>query len=114
MSRFSKYNKSQFETIDWGFDASTLPFIKRDELTPNKAYKVKGLYISKDNGYGPGCVACLENARVNLNKSMLDSVKDILASEEDVQAIKNGELEIMITPYDNKKNGKRCYMAKFL
>ena len=114
MSRFSKYNKSQFETIDWGFDASELPFIKRDELVANKAYKVRGLYISKDNGYGLGCVACLDNARVNLNKSLLESVKDILASPDDVEAIKNGELEIMIKPYVNKKTNKTCYMAQFL
>ena len=114
MSRFAKYNKSQFETIDWGFDASKLPFIKRSELTPNKEYKVKGLYISKDNGYGIGAVACLEDARVNLNTSLIESVKDILKTPEDVEAVKNGELSIMITPYDNKKNNKRCYMAKFI
>ena len=112
---FESMNGSSFEQINWGVEnVEKLPFLKRSELVEGKVYLVKGLYISRDNGYGNNAVAILEQNRVNLNASLLENVKTILADSAMVEAIKNAHMGIKVRSYISKKQKRTCYIVEFV
>lgn len=103
-----------FETIDWGVDIKGKPFKKCSEMKLDTEYKVLGIYISKDRGYGNGAVAILEDCLLNLPTSMLEEAKEILADPEAVEELKSGKSKLKISTFTSKKYNKIGYSVEFI
>ena len=104
-------NNKQFKQIDWEIDMPT-EWVKLSDMWKNKPdakakYQVCGLFISKDRGYGKSPVIITKKHLVSLPQHLLDEVKEILDSDDNVEAIKNGEVTFSI--YEYKSHGKYCY-----
>lgn len=110
-----KFNKTgnNFERIEWGVNTEGFQFKKCSEMEIGKAYTVRGLYISKDRGYGNGAVAILNDCFLNLPTSMLDEVKDILKDEESIAELKSGDAKLVIRTFTSKKYNKVGYAVDF-
>ena len=115
MANFEQYNSTNYERIEWGFDMSEIPFVKRDEMIKNHVYKTRALYISANHGYGVGAVAVIDNVRVNLPAHAVEKVKEIINGEEheeNIRAIKAGELGVEFYEYDTQTR-KKCIGIRF-
>ena len=113
MSKWSALNSS-FETIDWGIDTTGFEFVNASKMVENKPYQLKGVYISKDRGYGNGAVAILEDRYVNLPKSCLDKLKTVLADHEMIDDIKAGKISIKFSSYESKKYKTKATAVEFI
>ena len=51
----AKHNKKTLSQ-EWGVDTTNFEYKKPAELDLEKVYTMRGLFISKDNGYGEGLV----------------------------------------------------------
>lgn len=105
---------SNFDRIDWGVDAEKWEFKKCSEMKLGEEYALKGLYISKDRGYGNGAVALLDGYKLNLPKHMLERVKEILEDEESIEEIKSGKAYIVISSYVSQTYKKTGYSIEFV
>ena len=115
MANFESYNNSSFERIEWGFDMADIPFVEKAKLLMGHTYKVRALYISANHGYGIGAVVVIDQMRINLPMHLVDKVKAILNGddrEENIRAIKNGEMGIEFYQYDTQTR-KNCIGANF-
>lgn len=77
----------------------------------NKVYTMNGCYISTKGKFGDSPVAILEADKVcaNLPVHMIEEIREILKSDEDVQDIKAGNARFKIEEYKDKNFGKICY-----
>ena len=108
MSTFaSRHNKTSF-----GIETKDFPFVKLSTLYNNGGddvvYPVNGLWVHKSQlGDSPVIIDAENKQLVNLPSHLSEEVRKILACEEDVQAIKDGEVGYTIHEYDS--HGKKCY-----
>lgn len=103
--------------VQWGVATEEFEYFSlKDLLEMNGAdatYTLKGVFVNRNKPekqlkeYGPSPVGILEDRLVNLPNHMLGEIEDILASEEDVEAIKAGEAIFKIRTYES--HGKTCY-----
>lgn len=116
MSFASKHNKG---AVNWEIDTKGFEYFKLQDLYEmdlgiDEPLEVKGLFVNSgaNSEYGASCCAILEDRLVNLPQFMIDEVKEILASDEDVASIKAGKVGFYIRTYQSdKKKGKdkTCY-----
>lgn len=111
MSTFaSRHNKTSF-----GIDTKDFPFVKLSALYNDKkngggdvVRPVNGLWVHKSQlGDSPVIIDAENKQLVNLPSHLSEDVREILSSEEDVQAIKDGKVGYTIYEYDS--HGKKCY-----
>ena len=114
MSFANKHNKG---AIDWGVDTKDYPYISREEAfktDKDKVYQLKGLYINKKGNFGDHPVAICEGFFIDLPDYMTDDVKEILASEDDINDIKSGIVGFKLEEFVDKKFKKTCYGVKWV
>ena len=114
MSFASKHRKGG---IQWGVATEEFEYFKLEDLYemngPDFVYELKGVFVNKNKPekqlkeFGPSPVGILEDKLINLPNHMLQEIEDILADENDIAAIKNGEAIFKIRQYES--HGKTCY-----
>lgn len=109
----AKHNKKTLSQ-EWGIDTTNFEYKKSAELEMEKVYTMRGLFISKDNGYGEGLVIILDDCFVNASQSYIEEAKDILADEEAVEQIKNGKAGVKFHKFYAKKYKKDGYGLQFI
>lgn len=111
MSTFaSRHNKTSF-----GIETKDFPFVKLSTLYNDKkngggdvVRPVNGLWVHKSQlGDSPVIIDAENKMLVNLPSHLSEEVREILACEDDVQAIKDGKVGYTIYEYDS--HGKKCY-----
>ena len=110
----AKHNKGG---IDWNVNTEGFEFVQRAKAYKEKAdavHTVKGLYINTKGNFGDHPVAICDGYFIDLPENLLDDVKEILKSEEDIQAIKNGEVGFKIEEYQSEKFKKTCYGIRWV
>lgn len=111
MSTFaSRHNKTSF-----GIDTKDFPFVKLSTLYNEPItgggdviHPVSGLWVHKSQlGNSPVIIDAVNKQLVNLPSHLSEEVREILACEDDVKAIKGGKVGYTIYEYDS--HGKKCY-----
>ena len=100
--------------IDWGIDTKNMDFTKCGEMQQETPLKLHGVFITPDNGYGRGAVAILDDTLMNMPQRYVEVVETILADNEMVQEIKDGNVAIEISEFFSKKYKKVGYDIIFV
>lgn len=98
---------------DWGINTKEMKFRKCREMPLDTPFRLRGVFITPDNGYGRGSVAILDDTLVNLPTRYLDTVELILSDEEMIDEIKSGKVAIRITKFTSTKYKKIGYNVNF-
>ena len=104
MSFASRFNKTQFDV-----DIQDFSYAKLSDLynsTGDKGKKVRtinGMWVHKSK---------LGDSPVNIPSFVSGTVREILADDTAVQAIKDGKVGFTIYEYDS--HGKKCYNVRFV
>lgn len=117
-----KYNKA---TNRFEFQSdSTFEFFKLSDLyneDPDAVHIIRALWINDGGVYGPSPVTTLEDRYINLPGHLVDTVKEMIADSETVDAINNEKLGFTVRSYIKQlkaKNGKTvektCYSVTFV
>ena len=116
MSYATKFNKSENKfTFRQGENVNYLSLEDLYNMSENKIYPVKALYINKKSMYGDApCIVINEDTTVNLPKHLLDTVIDMINDEECVNAINNYEVKFKIYSYNDKAFNRTCYSVEWL
>lgn len=110
----AKHNRG---SIDWGVDTNGFQFVNRAEAYKENAdtvHTVKGLYINTKGNFGDHPVAICDGYFLDLPENLLDDVKDILHSEEDISTIKAGKVGFKVEEYVSEKFKKTCYGIRWV
>lgn len=108
-----KITKLNHVGIDWGIDTKEKEFRKCKEMPLNTPFRLRGVFITADNGYGRGAVAILDDTLVNLPIRYVDTVETIISDAEMIDEIKSGKVAIRITEFTSKKYKKIGYDVTF-
>lgn len=103
--------------IDWEVNTEGFEFVNRANAykeEPDAVHTVKGLYINKKGNFGDHPVAICDGYFLDLPENLLDDVKEILHSEEDIQEIKSGKVGFKIEEYQSEKFKKTCYGIRWV
>lgn len=110
----NKNNLFTFKTpID--FEYTTLDVLFNENGNPiDKVYPVKAMFLNRKSMYGTHPVIVTDRELVDLPKHLLDTVKDMIADEECVDAINNGKVGFQIYQYIDSKYKKTCYSVTWV
>jgi hypothetical protein len=112
MGLMNRFNKG---TIDWGIDTKDMKYIKLSEFKEGDIVPVKGLFINSKGNFEPHPVAISENGLIDLPMHQTDTVNEILASPEVVEAIKQGKVAFKVRIYNAVKySNKECYSVEWV
>jgi hypothetical protein len=112
MGLMNRFNKG---TIDWGIDTKDMKYIKLSEFKEGDIVPVKGLFINNKGKFEPHPVAISENGLIDLPMHQTDTVNEILASPEVVEAIKQGKVAFKVRIYNAVKySNKECYSVEWV
>ena len=115
MSIAKKYEKENVRTFNVnteGYEFKSLSDLVFDNGL-DETYTVRGCYINKKSKYGESPVIITDSCFVNVPKHRLDDIKEILASDEDIEEINNGKCGFLIRDYEDK-DGITRYTIKFI
>ena len=112
---FTKYNKNQFEKIEWSKKTEGFSFKKIKDLYNEgiKRVQVFGFFFTKSENYGLQPNAILNDSILNLPTHQKDTISEMLKDKECVKAIDNGECSLEFREYQSKYN-KTCYEISFV
>lgn len=112
---FTKYNKNQFEKIEWSKKTEGFFFKKIKDLYDDgvKRVQVFGFFFTKSENYGLQPNAILNDCILNLPTHQKDTISEMLKDKECVKAIDNGECSLEFREYQSKYN-KTCYEITFV
>lgn len=112
---FTKFNKNQFEKIEWTKKTDGFIFKKMSDFYNEgiKKIKVYGFFFTKSDKYGLQPVAICEDCLLNLPSHKRDIISEMLKDKEAVTAIDKGECVIKLREYKSKYN-KICYDFDFV
>ena len=112
---FTKYNKNQFEKIEWSKKTEGFSFKKIKDLYEEgvKRVQVFGFFFTKSENYGLQPNAILSDCILNLPTHQKDTISEMLKDKECVKAINNGECSLEFREYQSKYN-KTCYEISFV
>lgn len=112
---FTKYNKNQFEKIEWTKKTDGFTFKKMSDFYNDgiKKIKVYGFFFTKSGKYGLQPVAICEDCLLNLPTHKKDIISEMLKDKEAITAINNGECIIKLREYESKYD-KICYDFDFV
>ena len=111
----SKFNKTSF-----GIDTTDFTFVKLTDLFNSKQdgggdviHPIDGVYVHKSQLGDSPVIIDAENKRlVNLPQFTGDTVREILANSEAVEAIKANKVGYTI--YEYESHAKKCYGITFV
>lgn len=110
---FAKRHKKGGVSFDINIEGFTFKKLETlyKENGADRVYTMNGCYISTKGKFGASPVAILADDKVcaNLPNHMVDDIKEILASAEDIEDIKAGNAKFKIEEYKDKNFGKTCY-----
>lgn len=110
-SRFNKGRKFDIDTTNFTYESMA-------DLYNNEGagvvYPLTALYINTKSKFGDAPVFATDKFFVNAPSHMLDTVREILADDEAVAAINNGEVGFMIYPYVQEKFNRECFGINFV
>lgn len=112
---FTRYNKNQFEKIEWSKKTDGFSFKKIKDLYDEgiKRVQVFGFFFTKSENYGLQPIAILSDCLLNLPSHQKDTISEMLKDKECVKAINNGECSLEFREYQSKYN-KTCYEISFV
>lgn len=112
---FTKYNKNQFEKIEWSKKTEGFSFKKIKDLFNEgvKRVQVFGFFFTKSENYGLQPNAILADCILNLPTHQKDTISEMLKDKDCVKAIDNGECSLEFREYQSKYN-KTCYEISFV
>lgn len=111
----SKYNKTTFgiDTTDFQYTKLADIFNSQNEGGKDVVHKINGLYVHKSRLGDSPVIIDEENKRlVNFPSYIAGTVREILADDEAVQAIKDGKVGYTIYEYESR--GKKCHSISFV
>lgn len=108
----NKFNKTSF-----GIDTTDFQFVKLADLFKSggkeEIHPINGVYVHKSPlGDSPVIISTAAKQLVNLPQHLAETVREILADSEAVDAIKNDKVGFTI--YDYESHGKTCYSISFI
>lgn len=111
----SKFNKTSF-----GIDTTDFPFVKLTDIYNSEkdgggdvVHPINGMYVHKSQLGDSPVIIDAENKRlVNLPQFTGDTVREILADNEAVAAIKANKVGYTI--YEYESHTKKCYGITFV
>lgn len=111
----STFNKSSF-----GIDVKEFPFVKLSDIYSSEkeggndvVHPINGMYIHKSKLGDAPVIIDAENKRlINLPQFISETVRDILANSEAVDAIKDNKVGYTI--YEYESHSKKCYGITFV
>ena len=111
---FTKYNKNNFEKIEWAVKTDGFSFKKISDLYSEGIEKVQvfGFFFIKSENYGLQPIAILKDCLLNLPTHKVEVIKEMLADKESVDAIRIGECSLKFRQYHSKYN-KDCFDVDF-
>lgn len=105
----TKYNKGEGSKFNYKLP-SDAPYKKVADLDASKTYVVRALYVSTKGNYGETPIAIIDGAGVYLPKHLLETVKEMIADVECVDAINQGCVGFSLYTYEDTTHGKgTCY-----
>lgn len=112
---FSKYNKNQFEKIEWSKKTEGFSFKKIKDFYNEgvKRVQVFGFFFTKSENYGLQPNAILADCILNLPIHQKETISEMLKDKDCVKAIDNGECSLEFREYQSKYN-KTCYEISFV
>lgn len=112
---FTKYNKNQFEKIEWSKKTEGFSFKKIKDFYNEgvKRVQVFGFFFTKSENYGLQPNAILADCILNLPTHQKDTISEMLKDKDCVKAINNGECSLEFREYQSKYN-KTCYEISFV
>lgn len=114
MSFASRFNKTQFDVDVNGFGYAKLSDLyNRTDDKGKKVHTINGMWVHKSQlGDSPVFIVADEKLLVNIPSFVSDTVREILADDNSVQAIKDGRVGFTIYEYDS--HGRKCYNVRFV
>ena len=111
---FTKYNKSNFEKIEWNVKTDGFTFKKLGDFygAGVRAVQVFGFFFTKSDNYGLQPIAICSDCLLNLPTHQRDTISEMLKDKDAVNAIKSGACWLKIREYKSKYN-KICYEIDF-
>lgn len=111
----STFNKASFE-----IDTTDFPFVKLTEIYNSKedgggdvVHPINGMYVHKSQlGDSPVIIDADNKRLVNLPQFTGDTVREILANRDAVDAIKANKVGYTI--YEYESHAKKCYGITFV
>lgn len=111
----NRFNKTSF-----GIDTTNFTYVKLADIYNSEkdggkdvVHKIDGAYVHKSPlGDSPVFIDAENKRLVNLPSFMGETVREILADSEAVEAIKDGKVGYIIYEYDS--HNKKCYSVSFI
>lgn len=111
----SRFNKTSF-----GIDTTDFPFVKLAVIYNDEkdgggdvVHPINGLYVHKSQlGDSPVIIDAVNKRLVNLPQFTGDTIREILADKEAVEAIKANKVGYTI--YEYESHAKKCYGITFV
>ena len=116
MSYATKFNRSGNKfTFKQGENVNYISLEDLFNMSEDKIYPVKVLYINKKSLYGDSpCIVINEDTTVNLPKHLTETVIEMINDEECVNAINNGEVKFLVYRYYEPNYKRNCYSIDWL
>ena len=112
-SVFSRYNKSNYASIDWGVDTDNFPFVKCSDQELETKIPIFGMFITPDSGYGEGAIVILKDSLLSLPQRYVQQIKDMMCDGVIVETVKAHKAAVIITTFESKKFKKTGYDVEF-
>jgi len=110
-SKFNKQRKFDIDTSKFTYESLSDMF---NNDGSGVVYPLTAIYINTKSKYGNAPVLATDTCFVNAPSHMLDTAREILADEEAVAAINNGEVGFTIYPYTAEKFNRDCFGVNFV
>lgn len=109
---FNQFNNVKY--VDWQKDTEGFEYHHLSYLEEGAPYKVYGMFITKDRGYGATPVVILENCFVNLPQRYVPIVEEILSRQDCITTILNGGCGIRYEKFVSAKYHREGYGVEFV
>lgn len=110
-SRFNKGRKFDVDTTHFQYESLADKF---NNDGSGVVYPLTAIYINNKSKYGKAPVFATDTCFVNAPSHMLDVANEILADDEAIAAINNGEVGFVIYPYTAEKFNRECFGINFV
>lgn len=110
-SKFNKTRKFDVDTSKFEYESMADLF---NEHGKDKVYPLTAIYINSKSKFGDAPVLATDTCFVNAPSHMLDTAKEILADDEAVAAINNGEVGFTIYAYTAEKYNRDTFGINFV
>ncbi len=110
-SAFNKFGKFEYDTTN--FEYKSLKDLYT-EYGKEQVYPVTSCHVNTKSKFGDSPVISTLDCHVNLPAHMLQTINDILASSDAIQAINDGCVGFSIYEYVSSTYNRTCYSIRFV